>query len=232
MNKDRNPDRGTNGSDKIQERHKGVRRRSVNKDTSPEDVHESESEPLLSSPSQHRSPDGFPRLLGNDQERGSRPNHASKFWSQLGRRSNGDRKVSDSTARIKEPANPPTEKDTAESVTTSSGDQLHRSKILETNGTSTSSSGVDHQARASGSPVVSGSHVGATDPPARGTRSPARVSYLESHCPSPQKSKETLTPDVGTREQSVEIEAQKRLIFPPSLVPAKNVIYWYTPTLH
>ena len=229
-------------------------RRSVNKDTSPEDVHRSENAPLLSSPSQRRSPDGFPRLLGNDQERGPRPNLGSEFWCHgvsnlrwLGSGSNGNRKVSGSTARIEEPGIPPTDKDIAESVPTSSRDQLHRS--LEIDGTSTSSSGgADHQARASGSPlaldsplkasgslvgasgspveasgspagasgspVVSGSLVGATGPPAKGTRSPAEVSYLESHCPSPQKSKETLAPDVGTHEQLVDIEAQKRLIVP------------------
>ena len=163
------------------------------------------------------------------------PNSASESWSQFGRCSNGNRKVSNSTARIKEPANPPTDKDTAESVSTYSGDQLHGSKILETNGTSTSSSGVYHEARASGSSLAScspveesgspieasgspveasGSPVGATGPLAEGTRSPARVSDLESHCPSPKKPKQTLAPDVGKHKQSVEIEAQKRLIVP------------------
>lgn len=192
------------------------------------------------------------------------PNSASEFWSRLSPRSSGNRRVSDSTACIKKPVNPSTDKDTTEFVPTSSGDQIHRSKILETNSNSTSSSGMDHQARASGSPlvldspakasgsslktsrstlvsgipvkasgspveasgspvgasgspVVLGSPVGATSPPAKGTRSPARISDLESLCPSPQKIKETLAPHVGTHEQSIEIEAQKRLVVPANV---------------
>lgn len=211
MAKVRNPDRGSNGNDKIQERHQGTTHRIVDEDTSPEDVHGSENDPY--SPSQRRSPDGFPGLSGKDQNRGPRSNLASEFWSQgvanwrgLGSRPSGNSKVSDSTPQVEEPGNPPTDRDTTELVPAPSTDHSHRSKVLfslESEGTSASSSGVEHPARRLPDPPVT-----MLDETPDHQNEPLRSSA--------QNSTETLAPDVGTRDQSLEIEAQKRCNVPAS----------------
>lgn len=209
---DENPDKGINKNDRIPDLKKGASRRSGNKKTSPKDGHGSDYDPFLPLSSARRSPDGFPMLSGNDRKRGPRSDSASDFWSQgvanwraLDTRSNGHEKTSDSAALVNETGYPPTDKDTAKSLPTYSRDQLDRSRIpsfLESDGTSASSSGVDHLAR----PVPDSSVTVFDEIPDHKN---------EPLCPSLENPMESLAPDVGTRDQSLEIHslelrAQKR----------------------
>ena len=201
---DEHPDRGINESDRIPDLEKGTTRRSSTEKFSPEDVRGSENDPFLPLPSQRRTPDGFPRLSRNDRNREPRSNLASNVWNQgfsiwraLDIRSTGNGKVSDSAALIKEPGHPPTDRDAAESSPAYSRDQLHRSRILsflESNSTSAPSSGVDRPAP--------DSSVTALDEFPNHRNKPLR--------PSLKNLMETLAPDVGARDQSLERQAQKR----------------------
>lgn len=206
MAKDETKDRGINENDRNLDLHKGTTRRTGNKNTSPEEVQGSEHDPFLRSPSQHRSPDGFPRLSGNDQKRWPRSDLASDFWSQgvanwraFDHYSNKNQTISDSTALIKEHSNPPTDRDTAESAPTHPRDQLYCSRIysyLEWDGTSAPSSGADHLAR-----QVPESSVTVFDE--------IPVHKNEPLCPSLGTPIEIIAPDVGARDQSLDLEAQQ-----------------------
>ena len=150
------PDRGITQSDTVLGLHKGTTLERGNEKNSPEDICKSENFPILRSEGQSCSPDGIRRLSDSNQKHGPRPNPASDFWAQglakvkvLDVRSNGNQKIGDSTAVIKEPGNPHAERDTAESALIQSGDQLHRSRVLSflrPGSTSAPSSRVDHQA--------------------------------------------------------------------------------------
>lgn len=201
---DENPDRGIDESDRIPDLEKGTTRRSSNENFFPEDLRGSENDPFWPSPSQRRTPDGFPRLSRNDRNREPRSNLASNVWSQgvskwraLDVRSTGNGKLSDSAALIKEPGHPPTDRDAAESSPTYSGDQSHRSRIpsfLESDSTSAPSSRVDRPA-----PVSS---VTALDEFPDHRNEPLR--------PSLENPMESLAPDVVARDRSLERQAQKR----------------------
>lgn len=212
---DGNPDRGINESDRIRNLHNGTKRRSGNKNSSSGDVRRSEYDPFLHSPSQRRSPDGFPRLSGNDQKRGPPSDLALGFWSQgvanwraLQTRSNGSKKNSNSTALIKEPSNPPTARDTAGFAPTHSRDQLHRSGVqsfVESDAISAPPSGVDHLAR-----PVPDSPVAVFDEIPEYKHEPLR--------PSPGKFMGTAAPDVGASDQPSELKAQTL----PSIISARG----------
>ncbi len=216
---DEHPDRSVNESDRTPDLEKGTTRRSSNENFSPEDVRGSENDPFLPLPSQRRTPDGFPRLSRNDQNREPRSNLASNVWSQRVSkwrapdfRSTGNGKLSDSAALIKEPGHPPTDRDAAESSPTYSRDQLHRSRILsflESDSTSARSSGVDRPAPDSA--------VTALDEFSDHRNEPLR--------PTLENLMETLAPDVEARDQSLERQAQKRrstILASASDSPAKS----------
>lgn len=206
MAMDEYPEKDINENDRILDLHKGTTRRSSNEKTAPEDARGSEHDSSLLSPSQRRSPDGFPGLLGSDRKRGLRSNLASEFWSQgvanwraLDNCSNGNEKISDLTALIKEPGNPPTGKDTTESTRTYSRDQIHRSRILsflESDGTSAPSSVEDHAVR----PVPDAAVTG-FDEVHEHKKEPLR--------PSLGNAVEFVAPEVGARDQSLELKAQQ-----------------------
>ena len=204
---DNDPDQGINENDRIPDLEKGASRRSGNKNASPKDGHRSEYDPFLPSSSARHSPDGFPRLAGNDRKRGPRSDSASDFWSQgvanwraLDTRSNGHEKTSDSAALVKETDYPPTKKDTTESSPTYSSNQLDRSRILsflESDGTRAPSAGVDHPAR----PVPDSSVTVFDEIPDQKN---------EPLYPSLENAMENLAPDVGTPFQSLILHDQKR----------------------
>ena len=197
---DENRDRGVNVNDRILDYRTSTTRRSGEKNTSPEAVHGSEYDPFLRSTSHCRSSDELPGLSGNDRKEGPLPTLASVFWSQgvakwraLGTRSNGNKNMSDSTAPIKEPGNPPTDRDTAESASI-------RSRILsslESNLISAPSTGINHLVR----PVL-GSHVSVFD----------QIPHNEHQqfCPSPRDPMKILGPGVGAREHPSELQAWER----------------------
>ncbi|CAD6570943.1 MAG: PAB-dependent poly(A)-specific ribonuclease subunit 3 [Alectoria sarmentosa] len=133
---DENLDRGINENDRILDLHEGTTHRSGHKKVYPEGVHGSKYDSSRS-PSQRRFPDGFTELSGNDQSRAPRSGPASNVWSPgvanwraSDTRSTSNKNISDSTALIKEPGNPPTTRDTTESAPAHSRDQLHHSRIL------------------------------------------------------------------------------------------------------
>ena len=117
--------------------HKGTIRRSSLSKPSPEEVWEPGDDPFISSPSQHRSADGFPRLSGSDRNCGRGSALASDFWNEgvtnwraLRFRSTGNQKTSDSTVIIEESSNSSARKDNPNSARAQSRGKSDRSRIL------------------------------------------------------------------------------------------------------
>ena len=148
--------------------HKGTIHKSSHQEPSPEEVCGPGDDPFLSSPSQSRSADGFPGLLGSDRKCGQGSTLASDFWSQgvanwraLNSRSTGNEKTSDSTVFIEELGNPSARKDDPNSARTQSRGKLDRSRILASwpsGGASVPSSVKDRLARPTPDAAASGLH--------------------------------------------------------------------------
>ena len=117
--------------------HKGTVHRSSLSKHSPEEVWEPGDDPFISSPSQRRSADGFPRLSGSDRKCGRGSALAPDFRSEgvtdgraLRFRSTGNQKTSDSTVIIEESSNSSALKDNPNSARAQSRGKSDRSRIL------------------------------------------------------------------------------------------------------
>ena len=117
--------------------HKGTIHKSSLSKPAPEEVWGPGDDPFLSSPSQHRSADGFPPLSGSDRKCGRGSALASDFWSQgvanlraLNSRSTGNEKISDSVVINEESSTSSAHKDNRNSARTQSKDNSDRSRIL------------------------------------------------------------------------------------------------------
>lgn len=206
---DESLDRGINENDRILDLHEGTAYRSGHKKIYAQHVHGSEYDSSLRSPSPRRFPDGFTELSGDDQNRAPRSGPASNVWS-LGVanwrasdiRLNSNKKISDSTALIKEPGNPPTNRDTTESAPTHSRDQLYHSRILSFLGsedTPAPSSEVDHLDHLARTAIDSFVTVFNEIPDRK--NEPLR--------PSLESPMEILASEIGARDQSSKLESQK-----------------------
>lgn len=214
---DENRDRGINENDRTVDVHQGTTGRSCNKSTFSEDVHGSENDPFLHSPSQPPSPDGFPGLSGNNEKRGPRSDLASDFWSRgvanwgaLHTRSKDNEMISDSNALIKESGNPLTKRDTAETARNYSRAQIYRSGILSflgSDSTSAASSGAGRPVPDSSVTVFDEIHEHKKEPPGPSSRNPLEITTL----------------DVEACDQSLEPKAKGR----PSTIPPS---VWKSPT--
>lgn len=144
-------------SDKILDLHRDLPPREGNKKNSLEEICKSKGVPFLRSGDQSLSHDEFPGLSGSGHNSGPLSESASDFWAQgiasrkvLDIRSNGNKRLGDSTTLMRESGNCPAESITARSAPIHSSDQLHGSRIpsfLEQGSTPATSFRVNHEAR-------------------------------------------------------------------------------------